>query len=397
MYYAVGKSALRRGDVTVTASARDVFDSDIYKAVALSLPGSQEERYYVFSPERDHRVILPRDGGDIGQIDLVKAERALLEAHAEQIARFAEYPFLEKTFSMYAAFLIKGYESVNSIVLCDDGLRMEDLLELNHVCVSGKDQGIRFEYAGFFEENERYFYGHVHEAWDWFEAHEYLPAPYKAAGLVVRIVSHPQLFSCDANMRTACLAANAILLSEGRDPFIMTAENAQGFRSLFGDIRSINRNARFGGFFIGLSGRRLAAFIERHSDAAFLLDGGRRAIGARRRTRYTRMDAPLRALLGSIGLQRIALPVLAREFALRFRAERVLNCGVPWAICSPPLTIPVKRLLWISRRPGAVRSISGVRVPSRVCIPVVVAPVASVRAAYPRDIRRYRRERVIAG
>jgi prophage maintenance system killer protein len=136
---------------------------------------------------------------------------------------------------------MRAYDFLNEHLESDKKrsfLDPEDMLELNAIVHLGRDINNRAQYEGFLAETRDKFNKYFPYLKQWYKRHEQEnDDPYKiAAGIYVRILAAPQLFS-DGNHRTGALLANYYLMKKGLEPFILTPENAVEFFNLASDIK----------------------------------------------------------------------------------------------------------------------------------------------------------------
>jgi len=128
--------------------------------------------------------------------------------------------------------LLEGYAYVDQLledgveVFCERGL--DQILELNHIVLCGRDERVRMEYGSHLMETRRSFAQGIGEIAAWYERKRHKSAPRRAAGVYVLSVSQPQLF-LEGNHRTGALVASYILAQEGLPPFVLTTKNAAAY------------------------------------------------------------------------------------------------------------------------------------------------------------------------
>ncbi len=137
--------------------------------------------------------------------------------------------------------MLHAYNHLNNLLAAvpeKEILSSYDMLELNIIVHLGIRSELRQEYYDFVRLTEQTFVEHLPLLMEWFERHEYHEDdPYKiAAGLYVRVLSAPQLFA-EGNHRTGSLIANYYLLKKGKDPFVLTPQNAVEFFDLASDVK----------------------------------------------------------------------------------------------------------------------------------------------------------------
>ncbi|TVR83013.1 MAG: hypothetical protein EA405_05530 [Rhodospirillales bacterium] len=129
--------------------------------------------------------------------------------------------------------LVDGYAYVDSLLAQGvDPLALGGsghLLELNHRVLNGVTPERRQQYRNHLETTENHFYtnhgGGADAFYDWVDRNRDQPPRRFAAGMMVRMVSTPQLF-LEGNQRTAVLAASLALVRGGLPPLVMTVTNA---------------------------------------------------------------------------------------------------------------------------------------------------------------------------
>lgn len=139
------------------------------------------------------------------------------------------------------ANLLQAYRYINARLVekpKERKIAYADMLELNAIVLAGIDPMRRMEYRGFIVETERKTARYINGFMKWYKRHASEDEdPYNvAAGLYVRILSQPQLF-IEGNHRTGSLVANYHLLMSGKQPFILTPDNAVEFFNLASDVK----------------------------------------------------------------------------------------------------------------------------------------------------------------
>ena len=105
------------------------------------------------------------------------------------------------------------------------------MLELNHIVLCGRDNRGEQCYEKQLSASKKHFYsdeGGIADVMDWLDIHNDSRAWLQAAGMFTRILSQPQLF-IEGNHRTGALLMSYWLVSHGKPPFVLTAENARHF------------------------------------------------------------------------------------------------------------------------------------------------------------------------
>ena len=124
------------------------------------------------------------------------------------------------------------------------------------------------------QETERRFYddpspGGVRALMETLAAHKEKPVWRRAARAYIQILSRPQLF-IEGNHRTGTLIMSAMLVWEGKPPFVLTVRNAKAYF----DPSSLAKESRKRSLQLllrqpGLS-KRLAALLKDEADRGFL-------------------------------------------------------------------------------------------------------------------------------
>lgn len=117
-------------------------------------------------------------------------------------------------------------------------------LQLNATVLCGTDPGDLRRYHGMLEATEERFYEEsgagIGDVMNWYALNRESDVWRRAAGIYNRILSLPQLF-IEGNHRTGALIMSYILASEGKPPFVLTKENAEGY---FNPSSVIKRNKK---------------------------------------------------------------------------------------------------------------------------------------------------------
>ena len=173
--------------------------------------------------------------------------------------------------------MVKGYRCIERFV--NEGTDIfamggsKHLLELNRIVLCGIEMDRRRENAGHLAATERRFYEEpgagIGDLIDWYRLNSSAPVWDLAAGVYMRILGTPQLY-IEGNHRTGALVASYLLMRVAEPPFVLTRDNAADYFAASGDIRVIRKHSLRASFqFPGLL-RRLAAFLRREANPAFL-------------------------------------------------------------------------------------------------------------------------------
>ena len=148
------------------------------------------------------------------------------------------------------------------------------LLQLNHLVLCGTDESAAKDYAVHLRETERRFYdnpglGGVRALMETLAAHQDADVWRRAARAYIHVLSRPQLY-IEGNHRTGALIMSAMLVWEGKPPFVLTVKNAKAYF----DPSSLAKESRKRSLQLllrqpGLS-KRLAALLKDEADRGFL-------------------------------------------------------------------------------------------------------------------------------
>ena len=174
--------------------------------------------------------------------------------------------------------LLAGYAYLNTLLAAGvNPLAMGNsrhLLQLNHLVLCGTDESAAKDYAVHLQETERRFYddpspGGVRALMETLAAHKEESVWRRAARAYIQVLSRPQLF-IEGNHRTGTLIMSAMLVWEGKPPFVLTARNAKAYF----DPSSLAKESRKRSLQLfvrqpGLS-KRLATLLKDEADRGFL-------------------------------------------------------------------------------------------------------------------------------
>ncbi|MCB1063361.1 MAG: hypothetical protein KDN20_10625 [Verrucomicrobiae bacterium] len=193
--------------------------------------------------------------------------RSLTERR-EQLTDFA-------TDNLLAGFAYIDHLVAESIDVFRYGESMH-LLELNRIVLFGNDRANMTEYEGHLDETRAQFYndasgGSIRALVNWYQDHHHTSVELRAAGLLIHVLSQPQLF-IEGNNRTGALLMNYVLLRHGFAPLIVTIDNAKDFFELAARAKSLRKGTLSGYFpLLGLR-RRLTKLIHEQAEDLYLLD-----------------------------------------------------------------------------------------------------------------------------
>lgn len=148
------------------------------------------------------------------------------------------------------------------------------LLELNTLVLCGPSPDRQATHAGHLAATERRFYEEreagIEDVIDWYARHVDEPVWNRAAGVYVRMLSHPQLF-IEGNHRSGVLVMSYVLLREGLPPFVLSVENAAAYFEPSTVLRDLAKHSAASLFRAPGIRRRLAALLHDSADGRYLL------------------------------------------------------------------------------------------------------------------------------
>jgi len=173
--------------------------------------------------------------------------------------------------------MMAGYTFVDTMIADEVNLfevkNLVGLLELNHLVLCGDDPTLRLEYHKHIEATRQRFYGqepyNIDNIVRWYHKHEH-ESPWKqAAGIYVRILSHPQLY-IEGNHRTGALIMSYILAQNGKAPFVLTVKNAKAYFDPSTLIKQTEKTTSNLLMKLPHMKKRFARFLEQQANAAYL-------------------------------------------------------------------------------------------------------------------------------
>ncbi len=174
--------------------------------------------------------------------------------------------------------ILEAYEFLNGLLVKEMDLftpaGLYALLEMNHIVLCGSDRETRMYYYQHLSETRRSFLQKIKPIKDWVVRKQQVSDPYKlAAGFYSRMLSRPQLF-LEGNHRTGNILLNYLLLSKNAPPYIVTADNADVYLDVSGDIKFTEK----GNFDTALRmpghRKRFQAFLKEHTDLRYVIPAG---------------------------------------------------------------------------------------------------------------------------
>lgn len=148
------------------------------------------------------------------------------------------------------------------------------ILEVNHRVLCGVTPERRVQFADHIAETERWFYDRpnagVGALFGWLQRHRGQPPVTLAAGVFVRVVSHPQLF-IEGNGRSGVLLASYVLARAGLPPFVVTAPHVAAYREVTERCSAIERPRLTSAFAMTTATGRMASLLRDAADPRFQL------------------------------------------------------------------------------------------------------------------------------
>lgn len=174
--------------------------------------------------------------------------------------------------------MMAGYRYVDALVA--DGVDLfaigasRHFLELNALVLCGTDPLERIREDAHLKATAQRFYeedrGTISDLAAWYALHRDETAWTRAAGVYVRLLSEPQLF-IEGNHRTGALIMSCILVRDGRPPFVLSIDNAQGYFDPSTLITKTKKTPIGMLFRIPKLKKEFAAFLRDKADDRYLL------------------------------------------------------------------------------------------------------------------------------
>lgn len=150
---------------------------------------------------------------------------------------------------------------------------LKHLIELNLVVLCGTNSAKRKQFTDYLEANDNQFYdqtsGGIRDIIEWYEMHRRESVWMRAAGVYIRMLSHPQLY-IEGNHRTGALIMSYLLGREGKPPFVLSVDNAKTFFDITSLIKKTKRNSIIMRFRMPRLKRYLAKFLQKNVDRTHL-------------------------------------------------------------------------------------------------------------------------------
>ncbi|MGB7933225.1 MAG: hypothetical protein WCH04_13550 [Gammaproteobacteria bacterium] len=176
------------------------------------------------------------------------------------------------------ANMVDGYRRVDDYLAKGvDLFRMgksERLLELNRIVLCGEGGRQRDCSARQLSITEQHFYeadgGGVGALMEWLDLHRHISVWRRAAGVVTRVLSQPQLY-LEGNHRTGTLLMGYLLAREGLPPFVLSVDNARYFFEPASLIKKRKKHGLDNLLRLPKMVKRLAGLLEDQADSGYLL------------------------------------------------------------------------------------------------------------------------------
>ncbi|PIQ89322.1 MAG: hypothetical protein COV72_03790, partial [Candidatus Omnitrophica bacterium CG11_big_fil_rev_8_21_14_0_20_42_13] len=142
--------------------------------------------------------------------------------------------------------------------------------DLNLRVLIGSDLRKQLEYNSFIVETMRVFDKNIIPIQKWyFKKRNVLSGERVAAGVYVRILSHPQLF-IEGNHRTGSIIVNGILRSHDLAPFVLTLENMVDYLNLSSEIKFKSKKKYFDKWKLMSLEIKFSEFLRENIDEGYL-------------------------------------------------------------------------------------------------------------------------------
>ncbi len=173
------------------------------------------------------------------------------------------------------ANIVVAYKFLNSLIEQKIDLftpaGLHALLELNHLVLCGPDLKTRGEYYQHLMETRKGFLKKIKPIKEWVLSKIKENDPFKlATGFYTKALSQPQLF-LEGNHRTGNIILNYLLASKGAPPYIASADNAQEYLDISGDIKfTFKEKALDSALKMPGQRKRFRQFLQNNTDGKFL-------------------------------------------------------------------------------------------------------------------------------
>jgi prophage maintenance system killer protein len=146
-------------------------------------------------------------------------------------------------------------------------------LQLNATVLCGTDAGKLARHHRMLEATEDRFYekpgAGIADVMNWFSLNQGKDVWRRAAGVYNRVLSEPQLF-IEGNHRTGALIMSYILVREGKPPFVLTRESAQGYFDPSSVVKKTKKKSLMNAFKFRRLTQEFASFLKAHKDPRFI-------------------------------------------------------------------------------------------------------------------------------
>ena len=153
-------------------------------------------------------------------------------------------------------------------------------LQLNATVLCGTDSNKLARHHRMLEATEDRFYEEpgagIGDVMSWYSLHLGKDTWRRAAGVYNRILSTPQLF-IEGNHRTGALIMSYILAREGKPPFVLTKNNAQGYFNPSSVVKKTKKQHLIGEIKLKRLTNEFSGFLKAHKNFDFILVPGMHA------------------------------------------------------------------------------------------------------------------------
>ena len=146
----------------------------------------------------------------------------------------------------------------------------EQMLELNHIVLCGRDPLVRMEFAKHIQETERRFFKQIKPVQRWYKKNKKESVYKVASQIYVSVLSQPQMFF-EGNHRTGSLIASYFLLMKGMDPFVLNRDNAVAYFEPSTQIKFRNKETIKGRLHLPQYRSRFRDFLKEQTRATKML------------------------------------------------------------------------------------------------------------------------------
>jgi len=221
-------------------------------------------------------VITLRDDSDNMRFNIDEIGNALFDFQ-QQFPRINETLEMrrEEFSAVMRSRILEAYSYLNSLLDTGSDLftpaGLSGLLELNHIILCGNGPENRQDYYQHLAETRKSFQKRIKPIAAWVLANRNADKPYRlATGFYTQMLSRPQLF-LEGNHRTGNIILNYLLVSKGKDPYIIEAKTAKTYLDLSGNIKFTNNSSSIEtAFMMPAHAKRFRAFLKERGNGRFL-------------------------------------------------------------------------------------------------------------------------------